>query len=178
MYIKAKYNNLIRPYMRTVKQGFGSLYGGNQTSDVLSAEENLLSEELISNGTFDTDSDWTKGTGWSISGGKAIATSASSGSQLYQNGLIVGKKYETTFTITDLTSGKFRVLFGDGGNTSGDFTSTGTYTVTFTAAGSTRLGVRTVGTTTGSIDNISVKEIIKRTNERTIENENESNFPN
>ena len=36
---KAKYNNLIRPYMRTVKQGFGSLYGGNQTSDVTNIED-------------------------------------------------------------------------------------------------------------------------------------------
>ena len=36
--IKAKYNNLIRPYMRTEKQGFGSLYGGNQISDVSNSE--------------------------------------------------------------------------------------------------------------------------------------------
>ena len=32
--------------------------------------------ELVTNGTFDTDSDWIKSTGWTISGGKAIATSA------------------------------------------------------------------------------------------------------
>ena len=37
--IKAKYDNLIRPYMRTVKQGFGSLYGGNQISDVTNIED-------------------------------------------------------------------------------------------------------------------------------------------
>jgi len=36
--IKAKYNNLVRPYMRTVQQGFGSLYGGNQVSDVTNSE--------------------------------------------------------------------------------------------------------------------------------------------
>ena len=36
--IKAKYNNLVRPYMRTEKQGFGSLYGGNQISDVSNSE--------------------------------------------------------------------------------------------------------------------------------------------
>jgi hypothetical protein len=27
--------------------------------------------ELVTNGTFDTDSDWVKGTGWSIANGKA-----------------------------------------------------------------------------------------------------------
>jgi hypothetical protein len=37
-YRKAKYNNLVRPYMRTEKQGFGSLYGGNQVSDVSNSE--------------------------------------------------------------------------------------------------------------------------------------------
>ena len=37
--IKAKYDNLIRPYMRTVKQGFGSLYGGNQISDTTNIED-------------------------------------------------------------------------------------------------------------------------------------------
>jgi hypothetical protein len=32
--IKAKYNNFIRPYMRTERQGFGSLYGGNHNAVV------------------------------------------------------------------------------------------------------------------------------------------------
>jgi len=42
--IKAKYNNLVRPYMRIEKQGFGSLYGGNQVSDVSNSErlENIV----------------------------------------------------------------------------------------------------------------------------------------
>jgi hypothetical protein len=153
-------NNFLTPYTLDDKSSILNAPCGYSNGVYASLRPvQTFGPELVTNGDFATDSDWTKGSGWTISGGKAIATSASSGSQLYQNGLIVGKKYETTFTITDLTSGKFRVLFGDGGNTSGDFTSTGTYTVTFTAAGSTRLGVRTVGTTTGSIDNISVKEV-------------------
>ena len=32
--------------------------------------------ELVTNGDFATDSDWTKGTGWNISGGKGNGTSA------------------------------------------------------------------------------------------------------
>jgi len=31
----------------------------------------VLGPELVTNGTFDTDTGWTKGTGWSISGGQA-----------------------------------------------------------------------------------------------------------
>lgn len=45
MIIKAKYPSLERPYMRTVKQGFGSLYGGNQISDVT----NTITEREIEN---------------------------------------------------------------------------------------------------------------------------------
>jgi len=43
MIIKAKYPTLERPYMRTVNQGFGSLYGGNQISDV----SNTIEERVI-----------------------------------------------------------------------------------------------------------------------------------
>ena len=50
-YIKAKYNNLIRPYMRTVKQGFGSLYGGNQTSDVTNIDSRLSSGQIDNTST-------------------------------------------------------------------------------------------------------------------------------
>ena len=44
MIIKAKYPSLERPYMRTVKQGFGSIYGGNQISDVANQDrlENIF----------------------------------------------------------------------------------------------------------------------------------------
>jgi len=45
MIIKAKYPTLERPYMRTVNQGFGSLYGGNQISDV----SNTITERTLEN---------------------------------------------------------------------------------------------------------------------------------
>ena len=37
-----------------------------------------LGQELVVNGGFDTDSDWVKGTGWSIAGGAAIGVSIDS----------------------------------------------------------------------------------------------------
>ena len=40
--------------------------------------------ELVTNGGFDSDSDWTKGTGWSISGGTANYNDSANAS-LYQN---------------------------------------------------------------------------------------------
>lgn len=40
-------------------------------------------QSLVTNGTFDTDSDWTKGTGWTIGGGEATHA-AGTGSDLTQ----------------------------------------------------------------------------------------------
>ena len=45
-----------------------------------------LGSELVTNGGFDTDSDWIKGTGWTISGGTANCDGTQTGNTLiYQN---------------------------------------------------------------------------------------------
>lgn len=45
MIIKAKYPKMYRWYMRNEEQGFGSLYGGNQISDVENVnQENNINE--------------------------------------------------------------------------------------------------------------------------------------
>ena len=59
--------------------------------------------ELVTNGDFATDSDWNKGTGWSITGGQAVCDGTQvSVSQLQQNGIISsesGVYYKITFTV-------------------------------------------------------------------------------
>jgi hypothetical protein len=40
----------------------------------------VLGPELIANGGFDTDTDWTKGTGWSIAGGLSVKVSGTAAS--------------------------------------------------------------------------------------------------
>jgi hypothetical protein len=58
-----------------------------------------IGSELVTNGTFDTDTGWTKGTGWTISGG--TATHAGSGGTINQtiSGLTVGAVYSYTATL-------------------------------------------------------------------------------
>ena len=60
-------------------------------------------DNLVTNGTFDTDTDWTKGTGWTINTttGKAVHTQASGAGRLSQqyDGFEVGKVYRLTATI-------------------------------------------------------------------------------
>ena len=112
--------------------------------------------ELILNGNFATDSNWIKGTGWTISGGEANCNSGSS-TELYQSLAVSGKTYKITFTITSYTSGQIAARAG--GITGVVRTSIGTFTDTITANG-TQLGVFNSGGFVGSIDNVSVVEVL------------------
>ena len=118
----------------------------------------VLPTELVTNGTFDTDTDWTKDSGWSISGGLATRTNTGSYGALYQNCLTNGKKYKVTITISSITSqGFFGVRLGTNYILQG-ITEAGTYTATGTST-STTLSVMGNPTFAGSIDNISIKEV-------------------
>jgi len=114
--------------------------------------------ELVTNGTFNTDSDWAKGTGWAISGGTASKT-AGTGSSLVSTTLngTIGKSYLLTFDLT-LSAGVINSTLGAAVtpvyNSSGSYakilkpTTTGAFQFYGSAAFA------------GSIDNVSVKEII------------------
>ena len=55
---------------------------------------------IVQNGDFATDSDWTKNSGITISGGSANFI-GNSGSYLYQNMLDTGKQYFLSFDISE-----------------------------------------------------------------------------
>lgn len=115
------------------------------------------SGELVTNGTFDTDTDWTKGTGWTISAGVATHA-AGTGSNLSQTlTLISGETYVVEYTISGVTAGTVRAQFDSAeiGISNG---SNGTYYETFVAPnGSPNLIFSAGSSFNGSIDNISVK---------------------
>jgi len=127
---------------------------------VLNHDYEELGSELVTNGTFDTDSNWSKGTGWSISGGTANAISQGSFVNLIQSNVVQsGKTYEVTFTISNYVTGEAQPLVG-GTSVVGDGTSrsgNGTYTEYIKSDGTTfYIRGRSF---TGSIDNVSVKQV-------------------
>ena len=125
---------------------------------VLNGDYEELGSELVTNGTFDTDSDWTKGTGWTIGSGVATCDgSQSSASNLYQVTHIVGKTYKTQLTVNAI-NGTLKVFTGTGA-ASLTITSAGTYDVTKEADSSTVLYIQAQASSSMTIDNVSVKQV-------------------
>ena len=114
--------------------------------------------ELVTNGTFDTDSDWTKGTGVTISGGYANASSASL--LLTQTlALNSGSVYKVSFDYT-MSSGVSLRIEGAGILATTPTLSTSGVATLYITANSTTFKIAASGATfTGTIDNISVKEV-------------------
>ena len=114
--------------------------------------------ELITNGDFATDSDWITND-WSISGG-TLNGSASTGIVFQNNiGTVVGKTYKVVLEISNYASGTIR--FKVGGDSYQNIASEDGvqefYFVAATTANNILFSVQSAYT--GSIDNISVKEV-------------------
>jgi hypothetical protein len=121
----------------------------------------IIGSELVTNGDFATDTSWTKGTGVTISGGKANWTNTINNVGVTQSGIITsGKNYKVVFTVSNYSSGSVRLRFP---LITERLTSNGTYTYYINAT-DTDLYIQ--GETNGdanvnlSIDNVSVKEVI------------------
>ena len=126
-----------------------------------SYQDSLGSEEIV-NGDFATDSNWNKGSGWSISGGTAN-TDGTPSSEIRQNNVTtVGKQYKYSFTISNSGGGVFnaRLRNKSTGTPILNFSNEGTYSGTFTSNG-TFIDFVTLSNNTASfsIDNVSVKEV-------------------
>jgi hypothetical protein len=129
--------------------------------DFFGSQLNLLTSEqpnLVTNGTFDTDSDWIKGTGWSISGG--TANGSLSFENLVQAGFnfISGKNYKVTYEVKNYVNGNIKFQFTGGATLNGTTrNSNGIYTQ-YVEATANHTNFRFRGTNfTGSIDNVSVQ---------------------
>ena len=114
--------------------------------------------EMVTNGNFATDTDWSKGDGITISGGTANFTSVP-GRYLSQNiNFTNGAKYKINFEITAETSGILTVFLGAGNNV-GSISGVGKKEIIATGNSSLDTKVYFGNNFTGSIDNVSVIEV-------------------
>ena len=133
--------------------------------DFFGSQLNLLTSEqpnLVTNGTFDTDSNWTFGTGWSMGDGKAVRTGTTSSGLTQSGSFNSGKKYKLEFTISDYVNGSIKGEFSGGGGSDVFFTSNNIGNGTFTFITETTINRNTLqfyafNSFDGSIDNVSVQ---------------------
>jgi len=121
--------------------------------------ETMVGSELVTNGTFSSDTSWTKEAGWSISGGVATATTANYSDIMQDISTVVGKTYTMSVQVTSWSSGQFRFFATGTGYVYPTVSGTGYVTMSFIAT-STTTSVRVgSGSVSGnfSIDNFSVR---------------------
>jgi hypothetical protein len=112
--------------------------------------------ELVKNGGFDADTNWGKGAGWSISGGVAVCAAATG--DLTQSSVAaspVGKSYRVTMTVS-LTSGSLSPQIG---SSVVFIAASGTFSFVLRPTGADSTLYIPANNFTGSIDNISVREL-------------------
>lgn len=116
--------------------------------------------ELVTNGGFDTDTDWTKGTGWTIAGGVATKAAGTAAGLDQAETLIAGAAYLLTYTVT-LTAGTLTPQF-IGGTTQGGVSvnASGGYSqVLLAVTGSATLRFQADSAFAGTLDAVSLRRI-------------------
>lgn len=119
--------------------------------------------ERVTNGDFSGGSTgWTLGTGWAVAAGIATKTAGVASALTSSASLSVGRVYAVTYTISGMTAGNaFAILTGGAQVNGAARTVNGTYTDYIVAvSGNNAAGVMANASFDGSIDNISVREVI------------------
>lgn len=130
-------------------------FGTDEKILMVFADQSL--REHVTNGTFDSDTAWTKGAGWTISAGTAVATGAIS-TALTQNAnpaIVVGQSYTVSYGV-GVTAGTIYPYIG--GTVGIGRSASGTYTETIIAGSTQALTFQGTGFT-GIIDGVSVKAV-------------------
>jgi hypothetical protein len=140
------------------KDGLIKTAGLQETNLVNNGDFSELGSELVTNGNFNTDSDWTKGTGWSISGGKAVGVNAI-GNLQQSISVTSGSIYKVSFYVSDYVSGQVRLQTNQ--QNSIVVSANGTYVQYLTMTSDNLIIFNGIDSNpfNGSIDNISVKQV-------------------
>ena len=125
-------------------------------------EVSYFGPELVTNGDFATDSDWTLKPGSNISGGSlnfdGTQTSTRNINQSITS-LDLTKIYKVTFTISNYTAGRVKVKISNSASGKNK-TANGTYVQYLSGMTSTTLSITASNGFAGSIDNVSVVEVL------------------
>lgn len=148
-------------------EGFFQSFSGDSIEDTFTLTDDLGSDEkslmvfseleYSTNGTFVGDTGWTKGTGWTIAAGVATATGAISTALEQPAGITIiqGKSYLVKYTVTRSAGSVTPSLGGTAGTAR---SASGTYSEEIIAGSTQTISFGTSGFT-GTLDNISVRDV-------------------
>ena len=139
------------------RMGDGTLDDGNIAGNGLIADQvnPTLGSDLVTNGGFDADSDWTTGSGWTIGSDVATCDGTSGNLQSTSDTVVSGKLYKMQFEITAYTSGSVKIWSGSGSDLTSYRNTEGIHTDYF-KTNSTSIALYSLSFV-GSVDNISVQ---------------------
>lgn len=124
----------------------------------------VLGAQRVTNGTFDSDTAWSKASGVTISGGTCVFTGVANNAGISQaKVLTAGQQYLLGVRCTSYTSGTAYVLTNDNATPLGVFTPVAgkTHTVVFTAQANSNsnLYLSAGATLTATFDDFSIEEV-------------------
>lgn len=141
---------------QNVQQFFVAATDGTDL-DAMDAEIASSATELTTNGSFASDSDWTKGAGWTISAGVASHASGTASVLSQSASISQGMGLYVTFTVSGRSAGSVTATIG---GTAGTARSTNaTFSETIHAGATTLVEFSATSDFDGSIDNVSVKSV-------------------
>jgi len=140
-------------YKITLTTGGKTLIGWIQAPGTVET----YTEQMV-NGTFVTDEPagvaWTRGLGWVITGGAAVATVVGDTIAMTQApALVAGSLYRNSYTLSAYTAGGVALTFD--GQTGSTQITPATYTTYRTFVATAVVGVKAVGVTSLSLSNFS-----------------------
>jgi len=141
--------------------GYGTVINGNASDWGLFQQQatgEWLGQELVVNGGFDTDSDWQLSGGWSISGGAASSMNTGGITQV-SAGMGVGL-YRFSVGVAAISSGAMWFQSGSAGYSGASITTSGVSVEDLSVTIGGRVSFGSNLTAIGSIDNVSVKEVL------------------
>jgi hypothetical protein len=146
--------NAVKVWDQSGNANHGSVIGAVPSSYPI-----LSNVEKIITGDMSVSGNWTKGTGWAIAGGVATKT-AGVASDLEQDvSVVAGKTYQVKFDALTLTAGQFIPRIGGVNGTAVTVAERNIIQIII-AADTTNLKFQSNAAHGGTIDNVSVQEII------------------
>lgn len=124
-----------------------------------------LGTEALTNGRLAADSDWTKGTGWSITAPSATKTSGTASVLSQALTLVAGQTYQLSYTMTR-TAGTLTPRFTGGTTVSATARAAGgTYTeILMAVTGNTTLEFSADASFAGTVKSITLKPVTAMSN--------------